>query len=117
MADNQILQFSKENLINLINESEALKVLPGILKEKLLTSVLAKPEEKQMQIFSTLKEEQAKFKEAEKEYIEKSAKAYQDYLSELKIATNSIMRGLSKKVEEFDRKKEDKKAEDLLKGI
>ncbi|MBI5152450.1 hypothetical protein HZA39_02860 [Candidatus Peregrinibacteria bacterium] len=117
MADSQTLQFSKENLISLINESEALKVLPGILKEKLLASVLAKPEEKQIQIFSTLKEEQAKFKEAERDYMEKSAKAYQDYLSELKIATNSIIRGLNKKVEEFNVKAESKKAEDLLKGL
>ncbi len=110
-------QFSKENLIALINSSEALKVLPGVLKDKVLASVLAKPEEKQMQVFSTLKEEQAKFEEAEREYMEKSAKAYQDYLSELKQATNSIMRGLNKKVEESSRKSEDKKADDLLKGL
>lgn len=117
MADSQTATFSKENLITLINESEALKVLPGVLKEKLLASVLVKPEEKQIQIFSTLKEEQAKFKEAEREYMEKSAKAYQDYLGELKNATNSIMRGLNRKVEEFSSKADNRKADDLLKNI
>lgn len=74
MAKDQNLQFSKENLISLINESEALKVLPDVLKEKLLTSVLAKP-----------KENQAKFKEAEAEYMKKSAKAVNE--------TNSFWRG------------------------
>jgi|GEM_PF-7131837 len=117
MAQAQNTQFSKENLIALINNSEALKILPDVLKEKLLASVLAKPEEKQIQIFNTLQEEQRKFEEAEREYMEKSAKLYQDYLTELKQTTNSIIRNLNKKAEEINRKAEDKKAEDLLKEL
>ncbi|HBB03099.1 MAG: hypothetical protein US89_C0001G0064 [Candidatus Peregrinibacteria bacterium GW2011_GWF2_38_29] len=113
----QNMQFSKENLIALINESEALKMLPGVLKDKLMTSVLAQGEAKQVKVFNTLAEEQRKFAEAEQEYMEKSAKAYQDYLSELKQASNSIVRNLNKKVEEIATKKDDQKAEDLLKDM
>lgn len=113
----QNLQFSKENLINLIDELETMKVLPGVLKDKVMTHVLAQPETKQIQIFNMVVEEQRKFEKAEQEYMEKSTKAYQDYLGELKIATQSIARTLNRKVEEYITKTDEKKTDDLLKEL
>ncbi|MBI5152449.1 hypothetical protein HZA39_02855 [Candidatus Peregrinibacteria bacterium] len=116
MADVK-LQFSKENLKELAYKSPALMELPADKRERFIGKLLEASDERQVRVFGILADEQEKLKEMDEKFKQEKIKIYENFLRGVEEAKRDYTRNVRKRLEEIEKKYEEKKSETLLTNL
>lgn len=108
------MEFSEENLQNLLNSAKTMTVLAEVDRERLLASIPKMNEEKKRTIFESLLESEKEIEDAEQEYNEKAQQALTEYTGKISEGQNNLTKTMREKMEEFDHNRDEKEQEKLL---